>query len=331
MTRSSDDISSAEETDDPSEAALNWLIALQDEPDAPELKARFETWLAADPHHRAAWDEVRTVWTLVGRTTPVHVEPSSGAALPRGQRAPRRRFAATAAVMGAAALMAWLMIVLLPGALLRLDADAVTAVGETRQMTLADGSTLHLGADSAVDIVYSDDARRIRLLAGTVFVEVSPDAARPFTVIADGFESTALGTAYEVRRMDDGTMLTVARGAVAADHRRTSLSERLRAGDWLRVDGLGAVIGRGTASADRVAAWRDGRLFVKDWPLGDVVQALRHHFHGAIVVLGGALSERRVTGVYDLADPVDALRAAAYPHGVAVRRLTPWLLVVSGG
>ena len=43
----------------------------------------------------------------------------------------------------------------------------------------------------------------------------------------------------------------------------------------------------------------------------------------------GGLAERRITGAYNLADPEDALRGMARVHGAKVRRVTPWLLVVS--
>ena len=43
----------------------------------------------------------------------------------------------------------------------------------------------------------------------------------------------------------------------------------------------------------------------------------------------GRLADRRITGAYNLADPEDALRGMARVHGAKVRRLTPWLLVVS--
>ncbi|MPY69495.1 MAG: DUF4880 domain-containing protein [Alphaproteobacteria bacterium] len=318
--------SSSNDAGDPSAAALNWLIALQEEPHQPELKARFDAWLAESPQHREAWNEARKVWSLVGRATPVHVDAPATAAATSGRMAGRRRLRPA---LGAAALAASLLIALLPGLPMRLAADAVTATGETRRMTLADGSTLHLGAGSAVDIAYSDHARRVRLLAGTIFVEVKPDPGRPFGVVANGLESTALGTAYEVRSLRGGTAVAVAHGTVSAEYPPTALSMRLRAGEWVRVGRDGVVTGRGVSSAERVAAWRDGRLAVSDWAVSDVVGALRPYFHGAILVLDDALSARRVTGVYDLSDPVGALRAAVYPHDASVRRITPWVLVVS--
>ena len=83
---------------------------------------------------------------------------------------------------------------------------------------------------------------------------------------------------------------------------------------------------------DQVAAWRRGRLIANDRPVSEVVDELRPYFSGLIVLTDGAFGRRRVTGVYDLHDPVAALRALAQAHrGVSVRRISPWLMVVSGG
>jgi len=316
--------SRGDDDEDPAQDALNWLIVLNERPEAPELRARFDAWLAASPAHRAAWEEACRVWVLLGE--------AGAAERPRGVRSrssrrnPRRRRLVLAGA--GVALAGCLLALLLPAVSLQLQADFVTAVGETREVSLPDGSRLHLGGDSAVAVDYSAEARVVRLMAGSVFAEVAAEGRR-FTVIADGLESSALGTAYEVRRLDSGTFVAVARGSVGAEDRRTALAERLNAGDWLHVARDGSGSRRGTARADQVAAWRDGHLAVKDWPLGDVADALRHHFRGAIIVLDDALAGRRVTGIYDLDDPAGALRAAAYPAGGRVRAVTPWVLVVS--
>ena len=322
---------SRDDRNDPAQAALNWLIALEEAPERSDLRADLEAWIAASPAHRAAWDEARRAWDLVGEAGAVLASaaqetPALGLPGPPHRRWRVRPLAAAAA---ATALAACLLAYLLPAVLLRLEADVSTGLGETQQVVLSDGSRLHLGADSAATIDYSDDARRIQLLAGAVFVEVATDARRPFTVVADTLESSALGTAYEVRRLEGGTFVAVAQGTVSAEDQAAALSERLEAGGWLHVGHHGSGTRRGTTRAGLVAAWRSGRLAVNDWPLGDVVDTLRRYFHGSIVVLDDGLAARRVTGSYDLADPAAALRAAVYPYGGTVRELTPWILVVS--
>jgi transmembrane sensor len=64
-------------------------------------------------------------------------------------------------------------------------------------------------------------------------------------------------------------------------------------------------------------------------PLREAVDQLRRYFAGTIVLASASLGDRRITGAYNLADPEDALRAIAQAHGGKVRRIAPWLLVVS--
>jgi transmembrane sensor len=76
-----------------------------------------------------------------------------------------------------------------------------------------------------------------------------------------------------------------------------------------------------------VAPWLHGQIVARDRPMADVVDELRRYYGGAIVVADGTLHGRRVTGVYNLADPVAALRAIMGAHGGSVRQVSPWLLL----
>ena len=64
--------------------------------------------------------------------------------------------------------------------------------------------------------------------------------------------------------------------------------------------------------------------------VGDLVDELRRYRSGMIVITDQALAAQRVTGVFDLADPVRALKTVVEPHAGRVREVTPWLLIVSG-
>jgi transmembrane sensor len=102
----------------------------------------------------------------------------------------------------------------------------------------------------------------------------------------------------------------------------------LTAGQALRIDGEG-VVSRNANPIPWIAAWRDGRVIARDEPLGEVVDRLRPYFSGTIVVTDRALAAEPVTGVYDPSDPLEALRAIARARDAVVRRLGPWLILVS--
>src|SRR5690606_29177130 len=104
---------------------------------------------------------------------------------------------------------------------------------------------------------------------------------------------------------------------------------RLRRGERLAFDRRSVALRRTSIDPEAVAAWRHGRLAVMDAPLAEVVELLDRYQRGSILLVGEALGERRVTGVFDLDDPHRALRALLAPYDGEVRSLTPFLLVAS--
>jgi transmembrane sensor len=80
----------------------------------------------------------------------------------------------------------------------------------------------------------------------------------------------------------------------------------------------------------QIASWRDGRLMVDNVTVADVVEEFRRYYPGVILLRDQRLAARRVTGVFDLHDPVAGLRAVLQPYGGHLTTITPWLLLVSG-
>jgi transmembrane sensor len=187
-----------------------------------------------------------------------------------------------------------------------------------------------LAPQSAIDIAYTPGERRIRLLAGEAFFEVTANPERPFRVAAGAVDVTVLGTDFDVRRGEDGADVSVAHGVVRVDHATADppVAETLTAGQSVRVSWAGRAQ-RSGGPAERVAAWRRNQLIARDEPLGAVVDELRRYYAGKIIVTDEALAARPVTGVYNLADPVEALRGIARAQKAVVRRVTPWVLIVS--
>jgi transmembrane sensor len=323
--------------------AARWLIALEDDPDDPALRARFDAWVATSPDNAAAWADTAAIYDLMAETAPAHQShwapyaaarrgplPAEGRSPPRRlSRMPARRRIAVAV---AAAMAACLAAVVAPSVMLRFQADYVTATGEALSLTLEDGSTVRLGPESAIALDFDRDRRRVDLIEGAAFFEVARDAARPFRIATRSVTTTVLGTAFDVVLGRAGAAVAVRRGTVSVDDPAAAppVAERLEAGHWVRVGWDGGVQ-RGVLPPDEVGAWMTGQIVARDRPLGDVVDVLRRYFAGAIVLADGALGMQRVSGVYNVDDPAAALRAMAGAHGAVVHEITPWLLVVSAG
>ena len=310
--------------------ASEWMVALSERPDDAALRRRFERWLAADPAHAADWQEMARTWAVMGRTAPRYPQHWALARhrfLPQPSRWRRRvAFGAMAAGLAAAVVLA-----VFPALRWHVTADHATATAETETIHLADGSTVRLGPESALDVADSPDGRGARLLRGAAFFEVTRDPSRPFKVRTELLDVTVLGTAFEARVDVDGASVAVRQGSVRVDGRAApARSQTLKAGDWVRKTVRGETT-HGTQPPAQVAAWLQGRLIVKDRPAGEVIDALRSYYAGLVILRGDKLTRQPLTGVYDLSDPVAALKAVASALGATTEQVSPWVLVISGG
>ena len=310
------------------ETAMDFLLQLQERPADPVLRRELDAWLAAASVNRRGWTRAQQAWRLVGDVPPVTAAAWSDSEAPIAERTPRRRvFAAAAAV----ALAACIALAVVPSLTLRWAADYTTAAGETDVIELADGSIVHLAPESAFETGFTGHSRNVRLLAGEAYFEVAPDAARPFTVTADGLTARALGTAFNVRRSDEALAVGVSHGRVAVGHAdtRPPLKTVLTAGATAKVDRRTGQATIGEMPAADIAAWRGGKFFFDNATVAEVVAEIDRYQPGWVVIVDAGLAQSRVTGLYDVREPVRALGALVKPSGGAVRNVTPYLHVLS--
>jgi transmembrane sensor len=325
--------------------AANWLLRLREAAGDPRVQDDFSAWLSRSSEHRAAWHRVRESWHLLGEGKPVyeHVwRPRSPQTLstdvgkgprvrPGSQsRATRRRWqwVATTSAIG---LAACLLVVAVPSLLLRLEADYLTTTAQSRLVTLEDGTTVYLAADSAIKTDFSASRRQVRLLAGEAFFDVIRSPERPFVVDASGVKVEVTGTAFDVRLSSSATHVELARGAVGVSFdaaQRASLA-RLAPGQMLVVDRKSGAMTKSDIAPEDIGAWRAGRLFVNDATIGAVVEQIQRYHAAWIAVPDVTLAQQTVTGLYDLRDPDRALRALVQPHGGKVHEVSRFARIVS--
>lgn len=329
----------------PPQTAADWLVVLLDAPDDAGLAAAFARWHAADPRHADDWAALARTYQVMGMAMPVHEAAwrDAGGTGPRplpsvhtplnrpsadhpSANRPRRRAAALVAM----AMAAGVAVAILPAQIARWTADHATGHAETTQVTLSDGSRIRLAPDSAIRVDLTGTERRVTLIAGRAFFEVTPDPARPFQVAAGDVSATVLGTAFEVRRGDDEARIAVREGRVrVARHGGTSPADAvLQAGDWAILGDTGDPR-LGHRAARDIAVWTEGQVIARDRPVAEVVDELRPYLAGLVLVRGDDLARQPLTGVYNLTDPLAALRAIASTQHAHIRQITPWIVVMS--
>lgn len=309
--------------------AFDWLIRLNEAAETPALRAEFEDWLYQSAEHGHTWERACRMWSSMGRA-PAFYERANVSARRRSMRnfIPSRRAIVTTA---GAAIAFCLVYVLLPSLLLNFQADYQTRTAETQKITLPDGSSVLLGPASAITSDFTSGSRNIRLLAGEAYFDVVHDASRPFHVISKDLDVEVLGTAFDVRLSEEGTEVGLERGSI---HTRGSVAgkkidERLSPGDIVTVSRQDGTLAKETIPLADIGAWRNERLIVVDATIGSVIEQIRRYHSSWITVPDIGLAERKVSGVFNLADPDQALVTLVAPYGGNVRKISGFARVVT--
>jgi transmembrane sensor len=193
-------------------AAAQWHALLCSGTAGQEDQDACDAWRGRHPDHAWAWERLQALRQDLGSVP----GPLSRATLQGAGRASgRRAFVKGIAVAAPTAVLAWGMTRSSGWQVWR--ADLRTATGEQRRVTLPDDSTLVLNTDSAVSLRFTAQERRIRLLAGEVYIETAHGAAahgRPFIVESAQGNAQALGTRFTVRESNGAGAADVTRVAV---------------------------------------------------------------------------------------------------------------------
>ncbi|WP_313714376.1 FecR domain-containing protein [Pseudomonas sp.] len=314
-----------------SEAALQWLIRINEQP-AAAGSAAFKRWLLADPRHREAYAEAQLLWQLSEAPATRLAEEEHAdlqryllaMAKPPGKGHWRRAGMALAAaclVLAVSMAGGWW-----PSAwLLNLQAD-FSSSDALRQVTLADQSQVTLDAGSAIAIDFQQGERRVRLLHGAAFFQIT-HTGQPFVVEAAGGEVRVLGTQFEVRDQGQGAQVIVRSGRVAVVPAVGQAGQVLTANQQLAyADGQAGELS--SVDSDSRLAWRQGWLNYYQVPLAQVVADLGRYYPGRIVLLDGELGQRKVSGSFPANEPLAALDSLGKVLGFSRQTLLGRLTVI---
>ncbi|HSB94854.1 MAG TPA: FecR domain-containing protein [Spongiibacteraceae bacterium] len=298
------------------EQAAFWFLRLRDSDVTVEEIDAAMAWLAESSENQTAFDAVEKVWSIEG--VPAERSPQSTSPVLRRLNIGRMGKWPMARVLSIAA-MVMVMVAIVAG--MRTTSFWIsqpgltryaTMVGESRTVTLPDGSLITLGGASSVAVEYESHVRRIVLTDGEALFNVAKNPNRPFIVEAAGGSAQALGTVFNVHRGPEGVTVGVAEGVVQV--RAVAASDdapmvRLHAGSEVSYSALADLGAVKAVSLERVGAWRQGVLTFIDRPLGSVIADLNRYSTRPIVVEDESIKQLHVSGSVAVAGIVEWLRA----------------------
>ncbi|MBL4601447.1 MAG: hypothetical protein JKY84_01745 [Emcibacteraceae bacterium] len=110
---------------------------------------------------------------------------------------------------------------------------------------------------------------------------------------------------------------------------KPAMIEHLNIGEWIKVAWTGNVT-RGISPPIQIGAWQQGKIIAKDQSVAEVIDEIRSWYEGVIILRGKDLASQPLSGVYNVSDPVEVVRAIASAQGASMYQITPWILVLSG-
>lgn len=159
-----------------------------------------------------------------------------------------------------------------------------TAYGETRTLTLADGSLVTLNSNSTLTLPrfgFGRDTRDVVLAGEAAFsVQHTPDHKR-FVVKTDRrFEVVVLGTEFVVYNRQQGGRVVLSRGRVQLRYRDGATTHQLlmKPGDQVTVNQQGTPQLRQLPKPENVLAWRDNRYVFDETPLYEIAQLFSDNY-----------------------------------------------------
>jgi transmembrane sensor len=294
--------------------------------DAADRQA-FEAWQRQDPRHRRAVSELSAVWDALDGLAEAKREEkiatfanTANAARPHH---PQRWWIAAAAALAAVAVGVGALRLQRGSELQTLS----TAVGQQRNVTLADGSVVTLNTNTIVESDLRHRTREIYLRKGEAHFQVAHDRSRPFLVHAGDAVVRAVGTAFEVRVLADQHVdVVVNEGRVEVQpalpapqntraHPAAAPTVRaLNAGERLSTASLDyAVIPVTEQQLSTELAWREGAIVFDGERLSDAIAEIERYTDARIIVSDPDVAALRVGGRFrtgNVQEFFDALQTA---------------------
>jgi transmembrane sensor len=313
------------------EEAAVWIWRMDSAAVAAADRQAYEAWLRQDPRHRRAAAALSTVWNALDGLAEAKRDEkiatfAQTAKLPLLHHPRRWWFAAAAAFAAAAVGALWLQ----QGGELQ---TLATAVGQQRNVTLADGSIVTLNTNTIVETDLRRHSREIYLRKGEAHFQVAHDRSRPFLVHAGDAVVRAVGTAFEVRVLTDQHVdvvvdegrVEVQATALPPPSPSPGTNMRARRNDATTVRALNAGERLSTASRDYAVtpvtpqqmsselAWREGAIIFDGEPLSEAITEIERYTDARIVVSDPETARLRVGGRFrtgDMQEFFDALQTA---------------------
>ena len=339
----------------PLEATASAWLARRDRGLTAEEQDVYFEWLRADPRHGAMIAHLEKTWgalDALAEWRPTHSTqpnpdllatptPFRKSGWARRIKCPFtiRTLAAAAAVVVAGVFVFQSVSPETPP-----SSGTVRVIPSPERLTLEDGSVVELNHGGKIEIDFSSETRRVRLVRGEAHFTVTKNPARPFVVEANGVAVRAVGTAFNVRHTAAAIEVLVTAGKVQVERPvalvTSSALTPSAAAPTALVAGERVIVDTTVPTAQPVVAavtpmeiaralsWQGVRLEFAELPLAEVVTEFNLRNRQQLVVGDAATGRLRVGGSFRADNLEGFVRLLEASFGVSAQRRADGALVL---
>lgn len=301
--------------------ARNWFVLLTSEESTDTDIAAFEEWCNADPAHEKAYGKISQVGNELSLLAHTHQgenllqfaeESLNQQPLWRKLKEQVKGYVRLPYGVPISAAVCMIMLVLYVQVPVPLGDIHQTQVSEIQDVVLADGSVITLGAQSLVEVAYTESMRTVHLRKGQAFFDVAKNPERPFIIKLDDAEISVLGTKFDVHLDSEQATVAVMEGRVSVTPKRIEqpqaskgiMTAILVAGQEVSVSTVGFT-NKVRSAQTMPGEWREGRMVYAEAPLGRIIRDINRYYDTPIVLGHQSLHAILMTTSFDT-NQVDA-------------------------
>ena len=288
--------------------AAEWATRIDGGAIDPNADAGLRRWLEEDPRRQGALLRAEAALSFVDRGRAL------AGVIPKPEPRPiwiRRKMLLTGTAIAAGIVG----IAVLTG-----SQRYGTEIGEIKQVPLSDGSVVAINTQSAIEVAMHQHTREITLTRGEAWFKVAHDKGRPFMVYVGRVRIRAVGTAFSVRRRDEGAEIQVTEGeietwTVGEENRsvRVAAGSKACVAEYEQPKPVPA-----SADIERSLSWREGRIVLEGETLDEAVAQFNRYNTRKLVISDPGLAAEKLVGQFRATEPQTFAGAVATALGARV-------------
>lgn len=200
-----------------------------------------------------------------------------------------------------------------------------TTFGETRLVSLPDGSTARLNANSSLTFepAWQPGQPREVWLQGEAFFEVdkisSGGVKQQFIVHTAELAVEVLGTVFNVNSRGERTQVTLNSGKVVVKKEDTRSIE-MEPGEQLELNHRSRQLTLRQVNTRNFTSWNDDRLAFENMPVNEILSMLHDRYGWEFELVGTDLKDKRYTGSVSVEQPAMLLDKLSLLYGLQLKR-----------